>query len=303
MKNLKLSIIILSYNTKDLLYDCLLSLEKVSKEVNFEVIVPDNGSIDGSPEMVEKDFKWVKKVIRIGKNLGFAAGNNKAKPFVQGEYVLFLNSDTVVPQNTLKEMVKYMDETPDVGASTCKLVLPDGKLDKDARRSFVSPWLGLSHLFLRLDRVFPKSKIFSQYWYGYISPDETHEIDALQGAFFLTRKKILDDVGWFDEDYFLDAEDIDLSWKIKSKGWKNVYYPKVDILHIKGATKGKNNKLKKYTTFGEKLKYRMSGVNSIEIFVKKRIWNKYPLPLMVLVLLGIKLLKVNRFIKLVTFGK
>lgn len=302
MKKVKLSIIILSFNTRELLRNCLTSLYKVRDEVEFEVIVPDNGSTDGSIEMVMKDYPWVKKIIKIGKNLGFAAGNNTAKPYVTGKYVLFLNSDTEVKEKTLFETTKYLDQNKNVGAVTCKIVLPNGELDKDARRSFVTPWIGLVHLFLKLDRIFPRSKLFSQYWYGYINQNTVHEIDALQGAFFLTRKRILDDVGWFDEDYFLDAEDIDLSWKIKERGWKNMYYPLVEIMHIKGAAKGKTNQTKKYVSFKEKLKYRMSGVNSMELFVRKRIWDRHPLPMMVLVLLGIKLLKFVRLLKLFING-
>lgn len=302
MKKPKLSIIILSFNTRELLRNCLNSLENLRSELNFEVIVVDNGSNDGSVEMVDKSFPWVKKIVKIGKNLGFAAGNNKAKPYASGEYVLFLNSDTEVSKGTLKKTVNYLDTHKDVGALTCKIFLTNGELDKDARRSFVTPWTGLVHLFLKLDRIFPKSKLFAGYWYGYIPADRTHEIDALQGAFFLTRKNILDEVGWFDEDYFLDAEDIDLSWKIKEKGWKNIYYPEVNILHIKGATKGKTELTKRDVPFQEKLKYRMSGVNSMEIFVKKRIWNKYPLPIMLLVISGIKALKLFRYIKLLILG-
>src|SRR3989344_8923284 len=158
----KLSIVILNYNTKDLLRDCLLSLKKVRGEIDFEVIVPDNGSTDGSPEMAEKDFPWVKRVVKIGKNLGFAAGNNKARQFASGKYVLFLNSDTVVHKNTLKYTLTYLKKRRDVGALTCKIVLPNGELDKDTRRSFITPWIGLVHLYLRLDRIFPKSALFSK---------------------------------------------------------------------------------------------------------------------------------------------
>ncbi len=161
MKKIKLSIVVLSYNTKDLLRDCLESLVKVKDEVAFEVIVPDNGSSDGSPEMVEKEFPWVKKVVRIGNNLGFAAGNNKARPYIHGEYVLFLNSDAVVHTNTLKKTVDYLDSHKEIGALTCKIVLPNGQLDKDARRSFITPWIGLTHIYLRLDRLFPKSRLFA----------------------------------------------------------------------------------------------------------------------------------------------
>ncbi len=301
MKKIKLSIIILSYNTKDLLKNCLLSLERVRNEIDFEVIVPDNGSSDGSLEMLRRDFPWVKKVIEIGENLGFARGNNKARDYVDGEYVLFLNSDTLVYKKTLLEMVNFMDINKKVGASTCKVVLKNGRLDKDTRRSFITPWIGLTHIYLRLDRIFPKSRIFAKYWYGYIPEDQIHEVDAIQGAFFLVRKKILDEVGWFDEDYFLDGEDIDLCWKIRNAGWKIVYYPKVKIMHIKGASKGKNKNVI-CKSRNEILKYRLAGVNSMEIFYRKRLWSKYPLLLNILVILGIKLLKTIRIIKILVFN-
>src|SRR3989337_2770630 len=231
MKKVKLSIVVLSYNTKDLLKNCLKSLEKVRNEVEFEVIVPDNGSTDGSPEMVEKEFPWVKKVIKIGKNLGFAAGNNKARYFINGVYVLFLNPDAQVHTNTLFKTIKYLDSHADVGALGCKIVLPNGQLDQ---------------------------------------------------------------VGWFDEDYFLNAEDIDLCWKIKEKGWKIIYYPEVSITHIKGAAKGKTKETKKKVNLKEKLKYRLAEVDAMELFVKKRLWKKYPLALNLFVLTGTKLLRLIR---------
>ena len=184
----KLSIVILSYNTKDLLRDCLNSLVRVEDELPFEVIVVDNASIDGSVELIEKEFSKV-KLLKNGKNLGFARGNNKAQGVVKSKYVLFLNSDTIVKRNTLKETVNYLERNEKIGAVTCKIILPTGELDKDARRSFPTPWVSLTHLVFKLDKVFPKSKLFSLYWYGYKSEDETHEVDVIQGAFFMTRKK------------------------------------------------------------------------------------------------------------------
>lgn len=302
MKNKKLSVVVLSYNTRELLRDCLLSLKKVKDEVEFEVFVPDNGSSDRSVDMVLKEFPEV-KVVESEINLGFAAGNNLVRELVRGEYILFLNSDTVVHENTLKETVKYLDEHRDVGAVTCKIVLPNGELDKDTRRSFITPWIGLVHLFLKLDRLFPKSRLFAKYWYGYISEDEVHEADALQGAFILTRKKVLDAVGWFDEDYFLDGEDLDLSWKIKEMGLKNMYYPKVEITHFKGASKGKvGSENRKEIPLKDRLKYRMAGVNSMDIFYRKHMWSQNPFLLNLLVLFGIRTLKVMRFIRTLLLG-
>lgn len=278
----KLSIIILNYNTKDLLVNCLSSLVRVKKEVSFEVIIADNGSIDDSIPMVKGRFPWV-KVVENKANLGFAAGNNRARKVVTGDYVLFLNSDTEMNEATLKETMRYMDENKDVGAMTCKLLLPNGGLDRDARRSFPTPWVAFTH-FSFLDRIFSKSMLFSKYWYGFISPDVEHEVDVIEGAFFLVRKDVLDSVDWFDEDYFLDAEDIDLSWKIKEKGWKIIYYPKVSIVHIKKATKKKVSG-----------RFIGRGVEAMEIFYRKRLWSRYPFLINILVIIGIRVVKILRF--------
>jgi len=293
-KKVDLSIVILSYNTKELLRNCLNSLKKVQDEAYFEVIVTDNASSDGSHEMVRSEFPWV-RLIENKKNLGFAAGNNKARKSVGGDYVLFLNSDTIVHKDTIKETVKYIGKHPDLGAVTCKIVLPDESLDNDARRSFPTPWVALTH-FSGLDRLFPKSSLLAKYWYGYKSDSEIYEVDVLQGAFFLSRRKILDEVGWFDEDYFLDGEDIDLCWRIKEKGWKIIYYPKVSIIHIKGASKDKQGSFGKVTK-EERIKFVNAGVDSMEIFYKKRLWERYPLILNLFVIMGIKFLKGIRFLR------
>jgi len=290
----KLSIVILSYNTEEVTKDCLRSLEKVKGEVDFEVVVPDNGSNDQTCTMVKKEFPWV-RLIENRENLGFAAGNNRARQYCSGQYVLFLNSDTKVPKNTLKISLDYIEKNREIGALSCKVVLPDGSLDKDTRRAFPTPWVALTHLVMRLDRLFPHSKLFARYWYGYLSDDLTHEVDVIQGAFFLARKKVLDEVGWFDEAYFLDGEDIDLCWKIKKRGFKIIYYPEVSILHLKGVSKGKgihsqgiNRKLR--------FKFKTSGVTSMEIFYRKHLWKKYPFFVNILVILGIRMVKLMRAI-------
>jgi hypothetical protein len=284
----KLSIIILSFNTKKLLEDCLKSLQELKDEISFEVIVADNGSIDGSLEMVKEKFSWVVP-LNNKANLGFAKGNNAAREFCRGKYVLFLNSDTIVYKGVLKESVKFLEERPDIGAMTCKLVLADGKIDKDIRRRFPTPWVSFNRLVLGNGRL---------YWYEDISEKKTHEVDAIQGAYFLSPKKILDEVGWFSEDYFLDGEDIDLCWKIRAAGYKIYYYPKVKILHLKGASKGKSE-TKGKVPLASRLKFRMASVNSMEIFYKKWLWKRYPLPLNLIVLFALKCLKAMRFIKTV----
>jgi GT2 family glycosyltransferase len=286
MKKTKLSIIILNYNTKDLLEDCLNSIKACMDEVETQVVVSDNSSTDESPEMVRNKFPWVK--LTEGPNGGFSKGNNRARPLVNGDFVLFLNPDTVVHKNVFTETVRYLNDHPDVGALTCKLVLPSGEMDKDIRRKFPTPWIAFKRLILGNGR---------EYWYEDIPEDETHEVDVIQGAFFLTRKKILDDVGWFDEDYFFQGEDIDLCWKIKEAGWKIIYYPKVTIDHLKGSSTGKNKLWKPKITFGHKMKVKLATVNAMETFFRKRLWNKYPIWFDYFVLLGINIYKVIRLVK------
>ena len=294
----KLSIIILNYNTENLTQDCLNSLKKVENELDFEIIVSDNGSTDRSVAMIRKEFSNV-RIVENKANLGFAKGNNQARKIAKGKYVLFLNTDTIVYPNTLRETVDYLENHKEIGGLTCKVVLVNGELDKDTRRAFPTPWVSFSHLALPLDRMFPHSKLFAKYWYGYLPEDQKAEVDVIQGAFFLTPKKVLDRVGWFDEDYYLDGEDIDLCWKIKVLGYKIIYYPKVSILHLKGATKGKNKAVGYKAPLAEKLKFRMSSVNSMEIFYRKRLWKHYPLVLNLLVLVGIRIIKLLRYIKVV----
>lgn len=271
-----LSIIILNYNTRDLVIDCINSIKDSMTGVDYEIIVVDNGSEETMPEITGI------KLIKNAKNLGFAAGNNKARGVAQGKYILFLNSDTVVHEETLKKALGFIKADSKIGALSVKTVLPNGALDRDARRSFPTPWVALTH-FSGLDKIFPTSKLFSKYWYGYKSAERTQEVDVIQGAFTLVPKKVLDEVDWYSEDYFLDGEDIDLCWKIKELGYKIVYYPEVSITHIKKATKSKVGG-----------KFIGEGVNAMEIFYKKRMWDRYPLALNYLVIIGIRLLKAIR---------
>lgn len=291
-KKPELSIVILTYNTKELLEDCLNSVLEKKDEVGFEIIVSDNDSTDKTGQMVKEKFPEVKYLK--GENAGFSKGNNRTRDHVKGELVLFLNPDTVVKKDTLKETVRYLKKHDGVGAVSCKLVLPNGELDKDTRRSFPTPWVAFTHLVLRADRLFPKSKLFSQYWYGYIDEDKVHEVDALQGAYFLTYKKILDEVGWFDEDYYFDGEDLDLSYQIKKAGYKLIYYPKVEIMHLKGVTKGKVKKYRKKIPLKQRLKLRMAGMNSMERFYRKNLWDRYPVLFNWFVVLGIRIFKLIR---------
>ena len=294
-KKIKLSVIVLSYNTKTILRQCLESLCQSEGREEYQIIVVDNASTDSSAEMVKNDFGGDVELIVNPKNLGFARGNNVARNKCQGRYVLFLNSDVILEKDTIQKTLGYMDKNPKVGALSCQLVLQNGQLDKDTRRSFPTPGVAFSH-FLKLDQVFSGSKIFDRYWYGFRSANETHEVDAIQGAYFLTKKSVLEAVDWFDEEYFLDGEDIDLCWKIKAKGGQIVYYPQARALHLKGASKGKGKAAKK--SFSERKKFISQGVRSMEIFYQKRLAKKYPVATNLLVGWGIKLMAFLRILGL-----
>ncbi len=287
---MKLTVIILNYNTKDLTLRCIDSVIAHAKGITYEIVLVENSTSE-SERITSSLLGSRKSKVRVvvnKENLGFAGGNNSARKFTKGEYVLFLNSDTEVYKDTINETLKYLDENSDVGAVTCKTILPNGNLDKDARRSFPTPWVSFTH-FSGLDRIFPTSRIFARYWHQYESSDMIQEVDVIQGAYFLTRRKLLDEVGWFSEEYFLDGEDIDLCWKIKETGAKIIYYPKVSILHIKKASKkGRRT-----------MRFVMAGVNSMEIFYKNRLWNRYPLILNMAVIVGIYGIKFLRLVRVV----
>lgn len=285
MSKVSVSIVIVSFNTKDLLSNCLDSLKDVSKEMSFEVIISDNGSTDGTIEFVKhyaKKSTFAIILLENIANLGFAKANNCARSIAKGEYVLFLNPDTIVHPGALTSSRSYLHNNSNVGAVTCKVVLPDGTLDRDTRRRFPTPFISLSH-FSYLDRLFPKS-VFDTYWYNDTSPETTHDIEAMQGAYFFARKSVLDLVDWFDTDYFLDGEDIDLSFKIHEAGYRLVYNPEATILHIKKGSKSKNRSLRSV----------VGGVEAMKLFYKKRLWSRYSLPVNMLVIFGITCMKYLR---------
>lgn len=278
MKKNKLTIIILNHNTKEILSNCLDSIKKYLNESDIKIIVSDNNSSDGSVEMLTKKYQWVK--VLSGPNISFSNGNNRARKITNSEYVLFLNSDTLINKNVIKKTLDYMDKNSNVGALTCKLVLENGKVDKDARRRFPTPWISFNRLFLNNGKV---------YWYEDIDEDKIHEVDAIEGAFFLTRKYILDKVNWFDENYIFDGEDLDLSYQIKKLGYKIVYFPKVYITHLKAVSKNKSELT---------LKRKMEGVDSMLYFYKKNLWKNYPILFNYFVVIGIKFLKLIRYLKI-----
>lgn len=257
------SILIVSYNTCKLTLDCLQSVYASETEYSYEVIVIDNDSKDDSVRQIEQCYPQA-RLIRNEENTGFAKANNQGMEIAQGRYVLLLNSDTVIQPDTLEIMLSFMDSRPDVGASGCKVILPDGSLDKACKRGFPTPSASFYYAF-GFSKLFPNNPRFNQYQLGYLSPDEEYEIDCLVGAFMLVRKETIDEVGMLDETFFMYAEDTDWCYRIKQAGWKNYYYPRTTIMHYKRAS-SRNKPLRITYEFHR----------SMVIFYNKHYKQKYP---------------------------
>ncbi|GIO41952.1 glycosyltransferase family 2 protein [Paenibacillus apis] len=229
-----LSIIIVSYNTRDLTIDCLKSVFDSDTEYTYEVIVVDNASKDDSVPVIKEQFPQV-RLIENHTNTGFAKANNQAMEIAKGRYVLLLNSDTIVQPDTLQTMLAYMEEHPTVGASGCKVILPDGSLDKACRRGFPTPSASFYYAF-GFSKLFPENPRFNQYHLSYLDPNETYPVDCLVGAFMLLRQETIRQVGVLDETFFMYGEDVDWCYRIKQAGWEIHYHPATYIVHYKGAS-------------------------------------------------------------------
>lgn len=229
-----LSILIVNYNTRQLTLDCLQSIYDSKMVYSYEVIVVDNASVDGSVEAIAKAHPSV-WLIANEDNTGFAKANNQAMETASGRYVLLLNSDTIVQPDTFQTMVSYMDEHSELGASGCKIILPDGSLDKACRRGFPTPSASFYYAF-GFSKLFPDKPKFNQYQLGYMDPNETYPIDCLVGAFMMVRRETIQQIGGLDETFFMYGEDIDWCYRIKEAGWGIHYHPATYIVHYKGAS-------------------------------------------------------------------
>jgi len=231
---LELSIIIVNYNVKDYLVQCLRSIEHAMKGIACEVIVVDNHSTDGSLPYLEPLFPHV-RFISLKENLGFARANNLALDTAKGEFILFLNPDSLLEERTLEVMLGYMREQADIGICTCKVVNPDGTLQLACRRSYPAPWASFCKVF-GLQKLFPKSRLFAQYNQTFRSEDEVCFVDAVSGSFMFIRSSALRQCGGFDPDFFMYGEDLDLCYRVSKAGWKIAYVPATSAIHFKGAS-------------------------------------------------------------------
>ncbi|GIP21684.1 glycosyltransferase family 2 protein [Paenibacillus sp. J22TS3] len=229
-----LSIIIVNYNTCQLTLDCLQSVFDSQVNFDFEIIVVDNNSIDNTVISIRENYPLV-KIIANTENTGFAKANNQAMEAAQGRYFLLLNSDTVVQPETLQTMFEFMESNTDVGAAGCKVVLPDGSLDKACRRGFPTPSASFYYAF-GFSKLFPNNPKFNQYQLGYMDSNQSYPIDCLVGAFMWVRRAAWDEVGGLDETFFMYGEDVDWCYRIKQAGWRVYYNSDTYIVHYKGGS-------------------------------------------------------------------
>ena len=231
---LDLSVVIVNYNVRDMLRDCLRSLEPDLRVLCGEVWVVDNASADGSAEMVAEEFPGV-RLIRNARNRGYAAANNQAISAARGRYVLTLNPDTKLPPGALLACLAEMDAHPDIGALGPKLVRADGSLDRACRRSFPSPEVAFFRL-TGLTKLLPNHPRVARYNLLHVDPDTPLDVDSVCGAFMLIRREVVEQVGMFDETFRMYGEDLDWAYRIKAAGWRIRYHPSVVVLHYKGQS-------------------------------------------------------------------
>ena len=257
-----LSVVVLSYNTRDLLEQALRSVMDASAGLAVEIIVADNASSDGSAEMVATKFCQV-RLIRSSQNLGFAAGNNLALRQVEGRYVMLLNPDTIVRRDTLRCLVAFLDAHPEAGAAGCKVLNPDGTLQLECRRGFPTPMAAFCKMS-GISRLFPRNPRLAAYNLTYLDPEQVNEVDALSGSCMVVRKTTMDQVGFLDEDYFMYGEDLDWCYRIRQAGWKIFYTPDTEIIHFKGES-GR----------AEPMKILFRKKQAMAIFVGKHMQQRY----------------------------
>ena len=240
---------------------CLISVSKAIQSIDAEIFVVDNNSVDGSVLMVQEKFPSV-NLITNKENTGFSSANNQAIRLSNGEYVLLLNPDTVVEEDTFKKCINFMDSHPDAGGLGVKMIDGKGKFLPESKRGLPTPAAAFYKIF-GLSSLFPKSKLMGKYHLGFLSKDENHSVDVLSGAYMLLRKKALDKIGLLDESFFMYGEDIDLSYRLILGGFKNYYFSKTSIIHYKGESTKKTS-----------VNYVFVFYNAMIIFAKKHFSKK-----------------------------
>lgn len=228
-----ISIIIVSWNTRDILYDCIKSTSSQTSDIDYETIVVDNASTDGSTEMVKTRFPQV-VLIDNSENRGFAAANNQGIKVAKGRYVLLLNSDTVVLDQAIAKIVSFADDNPEAAVVGCRVLNPNGTLQ---RTCFMFP--SLLNMFLStayLYKFFPRSRFFGREQMSWWNRDDVREVDVVTGCFMLVRREAIEPVGVMDERFFMYGEETDWCYRFKKAGWKILFTPDAEIIHLGGAS-------------------------------------------------------------------
>ena len=258
---MKLSVIIVNYNVKYHLEQCIRSVQKASEGLSADIWVVDNASSDGSMDYLQPLFPDI-HFISNTENVGYSRANNQAIRESKGEYVLLLNPDTIVAEDTLKGCVDFLDAHPKVGATGVRMLNADGTFAPESRRGLPTPFTSFCKM-TGLSALFPKSRTFGKYYMKYLDADEANPIEVISGAFNMLRRKALDEVGLLDEKFFMYGEDIDLSYRMLLGGWQNYYIP-YNILHYKGESTQKSS-----------FRYVHVFYNAMLIFFNKHFGKKY----------------------------
>jgi len=258
---IKLSVVIVNYNVKHFLEQCLISVFNATKGIASEVFVVDNNSVDGSCALVKEKFPQV-QLIENKINYGFSYANNQAIKQATGQYILLLNPDTVVEETSFSKCIAFMDSTADAGGLSVKMIDGKGRFLPESKRALPTPAVAFYKIF-GLSKLFPKSRIFGRYHLGHLNNNQTNEIEILPGAFMFLRKETLDKTGLLDETFFMYGEDIDLSYRITKAGYKNYYFPETTIIHYKGESTKKGS-----------INYVLVFYNAMIIFARKHFSSK-----------------------------
>jgi GT2 family glycosyltransferase len=268
-----LSIIIVNYNVKEFIQNLLHSIAKAAGNLTHEIIIVDNASDDGSIEFIKEKFPQI-KLIENKKNLGFGKANNIGLSAAKGDYILLINPDTLVSEDTLQKMIKFFKENPEVGLAGCKILNPDGTLQLACRRSFPGPWTSFCKV-TGLSALFPNSRLFARYNLTYLDENKSYEVDAISGSFMMLKRETYQKVGGFDEQFFMYGEDLDLCYRIQKAGYKVYYVHSTQIIHYKGEST-KRSSLDETKIFYDAMhlfvKKHLSGSFLVGIILRFAIW-------------------------------
>ncbi|HHY26990.1 MAG TPA: glycosyltransferase family 2 protein [Desulfitobacterium dehalogenans] len=283
-KDIELSIITINYNAKTLTDQAVQSIVECSPQISFEIIVVDNSS-DYLEEYESGNANVT--VIKGVENRGFGNACNIGVSHSQGKFILFLNNDTIMHKGTLEACLEYMRQHSDVGALGVRTLLKDGNLDHACKRGFPTPMSSL-YYFLGVDKKYPQSKRYGAYRQTFLADDEVSEVDSVAGSFLMMTRSLFNQLGGFDEDFFMYGEDLDLCYRVKQKGFSVIYYGKATITHLKGQSG-------LYSKSREVVRH---FYNAMLIFYKKNYKKKYPMPITALVYIGIKARYTTTIIKM-----